>query len=155
MFTEPKKASTPKAAPIETKPSPATTTPPPSAINPSKTVPASSEKKQVEKKSSVEKKAVSISSVVEVRVSSAVVPAPPPAVVSSKVEVRESTQVVVKPAPSSSLPAQPILSSVVEVRTSGGDSSDNLLSPPEVYDFLSKQPQEVVDETYRVSYNSD
>jgi hypothetical protein len=81
-----------------------------------------------------------------------VAPPPPPAVVSSKVEVRESTQVVVNPAPSPSLPVPPFLSSVVEVRTSGGDSSDNLLSPPEVYDFLSKQPQEVVDETYRVSY---
>ncbi|XP_065335533.1 myb-like protein U isoform X2 [Cloeon dipterum] len=136
-----KKPSTTPLKVIETKP----TTSPASAINPSKTVAPPSEKKQVEKKSSVaERKKQVLSSVVEVRVSSAVV-TPPPAIssrveikeqVSSRVEVRESSQVVVNAVP---LQSQ-IVSSVVQVRSSGGDSSDNLLSPPESYDFLQVNP---------------
>ncbi|XP_059482370.1 mucin-5AC isoform X1 [Neocloeon triangulifer] len=137
--------NTPAPKPIETKPPPTAS---PTAITPSKTVTA--EKKPVEKKK--------VSSVVEVRVSSAVVtpppPPPPPVVsskvevkesVSSKVEVRESTHVVVN-----AVPAQPIVSSVVEVRSSGGDSSDNLLSPPEVYDFQLTNPQFVNEESSRI-----
>ncbi|CAB3375468.1 Hypothetical predicted protein [Cloeon dipterum] len=136
-----KKPSTTPLKVIETKP----TTSPASAINPSKTVAPPSEKKQVEKKSSAaERKKQVLSSVVEVRVSSAVV-TPPPAIssrveikeqVSSRVEVRESSQVVVNAVP---LQSQ-IVSSVVQVRSSGGDSSDNLLSPPESYDFLQVNP---------------
>lgn len=59
-------------------------------------------------------------------------------VMSSKVEVREAT------------PKQPqILSSVVQVQEEPAVVIGNNIGEPE-YDFLSKQPSEVVEETYKV-----
>jgi hypothetical protein len=48
----------------------------------------------------------------------------------------------------------PVLSTVVEVRPQPADvpGVKNNLAEPE-YDFLSKQPTEVVDETYKVTYS--
>ncbi|XP_069696837.1 uncharacterized protein [Periplaneta americana] len=70
-------------------------------------------------------------------------------ILSSKVEVREGT-------PSSKVERPPvskvdILSSVVEIRSSSEEpalSGNNIVEPE--YDFLSRQPSEIVDETFRV-----
>ncbi|XP_068082979.1 uncharacterized protein [Anabrus simplex] len=82
------------------------------------------------------------SSVVEVRGggSSLVEVRAGPPVVASKVEVREGSSSV-----------RPQLSSIVEIRSSNDEpaiSGNNILEPE--YDFLSRQPSEVVDETYKV-----
>lgn len=45
----------------------------------------------------------------------------------------------------------PVLSSVVQVRAKDETAVKNNLAEPE-YDFLSKQPAEIVDETYKVIF---
>ncbi|KAJ9582003.1 hypothetical protein L9F63_003693, partial [Diploptera punctata] len=82
------------------------------------------------------------SSVVEVR-------AGPSKILSSHVEIHGGNSVKVEDSHQNELPA--ILSSVVEVKTSSEEpalSGNNIVEPE--YDFLSRQPSEIVDETYRV-----
>lgn len=70
-----------------------------------------------------------------------------PQILSSKVEVVQGSP--------NSIATQPILSSVIEVLSSDDDDeppilvTNNNLGEPE-YDFLSRQPSEVVEETYKV-----
>ena len=83
------------------------------------------------------------SSVVEVRPG-------PSKILSSHVEVHAVPSVKVVESHQNELPA--IFSSVVEVKTSSEEpalSGNNIVEPE--YDFLSRQPSEIVDETYRVS----
>lgn len=82
----------------------------------------------------------------------AITPEPPKVVLSSRVEVNEEKPVdrfIVEP-----VKQDPVVSSVVEVSDSDEDSEvvlddGNAISEPE-YDFLSRQPTEFVEETYRV-----
>lgn len=87
----------------------------------------------------------------------AVTPEPPKVILSSKVEVveekKENKKFIVEPVKS-----EPVLSSIVEVSESNDDDDEepeivlqdgNAISEPE-YDFLSRQPTEFVEETYRV-----
>lgn len=130
MITEIPKKPTPIKPAIETRPSSAVSVA--SEIKPSPST--QSKTSVVEKKSSKS----GVSSVVEVRVSAAPTPAPvtPPAIpfLSSIVEVRSSGD-----APTTPPPAVPL----------DAGTSNNLLGH-EIYDFLSKQPAEIVDETYKV-----
>lgn len=83
------------------------------------------------------------------------VKAVPPPVVSSRVEVKESVPSVVTHVEK---PQTVILSSIVEVRSSEEEEDEddepvlqveNNIGEPE-YDFLSRQPSEFAEETYRV-----
>lgn len=85
----------------------------------------------------------------------AITPEPPKVILSSKVEVvedkKDSNKFIVEP-----VKQEPVLSSVVEVSESDDDEESeitlqdgNAISEPE-YDFLSRQPTEFVEETYRV-----
>lgn len=83
----------------------------------------------------------------------AVTPEPPKVVLSSRVEVNEekpADKFIVEP-----VKQEPVVSSVVEVSESDEDSDEvvlqegNVIAEPE-YDFLSRQPTEFVEETYRV-----
>nr|CAD7426752.1 unnamed protein product [Timema monikensis] len=166
----------PQSSVIETRPTiqvSVVTSPP--EIKPSKTTGKGSEKKasstdqKLHKVSSIEEVKVSIlSSVVEVRAPSSVVNVlEGPRVFSSKVEVRGgqqatssrvevvshlepqvlASQVNIILGPSYEEP----LSSQVEVKASSDEpalSGNNIFEPE--YDFLSRQPSEIVDETYRV-----
>lgn len=86
----------------------------------------------------------------------AITPEPPKVVVASRVEVvegKKDDKFIVEPVKQLS-PNDPVLSSVVEVLESD-EASDiilqegNAIAEPE-YDFLSRQPTEFVEETYRV-----
>nr|CAD7593743.1 unnamed protein product [Timema genevievae] len=167
----------PQSSVIETRPTTqvsVVTSPP--EIKPSKTTGKGSEKKasSTEQKlhkvsSSIEEVKVAIlSSVVEVRAPSSVVNVlEGPQVFSSKVEVRGGQQAtssrveVVSQLESQVLASQVNIilgpsyeepfSSQVEVKTSSDEpalSGNNIFEPE--YDFLSRQPSEIVDETYRV-----
>nr|CAD7445104.1 unnamed protein product [Timema bartmani] len=166
----------PKSSVIETRPTTqvsVVTSPP--EIKPSKTTGKGSEKKasSTEQKlhkvsSSIEEVKVAIlSSVVEVRAPSSVVNVlEGPRVFSSKVEVRGGQQAtssrveVVSQLEPQMLASQVNIilgpsyeepfSSQVEVKTSSDEpalSGNNIFEPE--YDFLSRQPSEIVDETYR------
>ena len=83
----------------------------------------------------------------------AVTPEPPKVVLSSRVEVNEekpADKFIVEP-----VKQEPVVSSVVEVSNAEEDSDEvvledgNAISEPE-YDFLSRQPTEFVEETFRV-----
>lgn len=84
----------------------------------------------------------------------AITPEPPKVVLSSRVEVVEDkpldNKFIVEP-----VKPDPAMSSVVEVSDESDEDSDvvlddgNAISEPE-YDFLSRQPTEFVEETYRV-----
>lgn len=85
----------------------------------------------------------------------AITPEPPKVILSSKVEVveekKDSNKFIVEP-----VKQEPVLSSVVEVSEADDDEESeivlqdgNAISEPE-YDFLSRQPTEFVEETYRV-----
>lgn len=83
----------------------------------------------------------------------AITPEPPKIVLSSKVEVveeKKEQKFIVEPVKQ----PEPITSSIVEVLESDEDSElvyqdGNAIAEPE-YDFLSRQPTEFVEETYRV-----
>ncbi|CAG2053507.1 unnamed protein product [Timema podura] len=168
----------PQSSVIETRPTTqvsVVTSPP--EIKPSKTTGKGSEKKasSTEQKlhkvsSSIEEVKVAIlSSVVEVRAPSSVVNVlEGPRVFSSKVEVRGGQQAtssrveVISQLEPQVLASQVNIilgpsyeepfSSQVEVKTSSDEpalSGNNIFEPE--YDFLSRQPSEIVDETYRVS----
>lgn len=86
----------------------------------------------------------------------AVTPEPPKVVLSSRVEVVEGKnddKFIVEPV-KQPIQSDPVLSSVVEVLESDDESDivlqdGNAIAEPE-YDFLSRQPTEFVEETYRV-----
>nr|CAD7568282.1 unnamed protein product [Timema californicum] len=166
----------PQSSVIETRPTSqvsVVTSPP--EIKPSKTTGKGSEKKasstdqKLHKVSSIEEVKVAIlSSVVEVRAPSSVVNVlEGPRVFSSKVEVRGGQQAtssrveVVSHLEPQVLASQVNIilgpsyeepfSSQVEVKASSDEpalSGNNIFEPE--YDFLSRQPSEIVDETYRV-----
>lgn len=87
----------------------------------------------------------------------AITPEPPKVVLSSRAEVvegKKDDKFIVEPVKQSAQ-SDPVVSSVVEVSESDDDGSDivlqdgNAIAEPE-YDFLSRQPTEFVEETYRV-----
>lgn len=140
-----------------TKPVVDQTSPPP-AIIVSSVVEVVTEPALVTKKPKKKKNKASTPSPLPLTVQAitAITPEPPKVILSSKVEVVEekkyNDKFIVEP-----VKQEPVLSSVVEVSESDGDDEEseiilqdgNAISEPE-YDFLSRQPTEFVEETYRV-----
>ncbi|CRL04972.1 CLUMA_CG017999, isoform A, partial [Clunio marinus] len=85
----------------------------------------------------------------------AITPEPPKVVLSSKVEVvedKKENKFIVEP--EKTIESEPVVSSIVEVSDNDEESEvvlqeGNAIIEPE-YDFLSRQPTEFVEETYRV-----